>query len=170
MADNDLLRQIKASRLAKRSAMGVKQPYEYPPEKASRVSDGVPYYRQVTERPPDLSGPQKLGDERNLRGPGYADDTRNPLGRWTDAHGGDSGVGNVAGERKPNNRDKNLGSGFVGSEHQASHAFGKPSRRITDSPANAGPGARQGGTPETSGQSPPGSKPITARRVRGRQP
>jgi hypothetical protein len=165
MASKQIIDDVIASRISKLRNMGVDSSRHEPaPRKASRLADGVPYYGQPLEKPEDLSEPQALGDKRNLRAKNYADDLKDnaaELSRWADARQGDSTVGNVAGERKPNSSDRNLGSGFVGSEHRASKPFGKPSREMPRSPANEGPGARRaGGDPQ--------GAPIRSKRILGR--
>jgi len=134
--DYDMLRQLKASREAKvRSVAGDTSRFEWDREKAQRLGH-APYYSNPTPKPPDLSGPQKLGDPLNLRAPSreYFDDT--PDNEWMRSP-------NESAERNPATSEGGRpGAGFVGSEKAARHRPARPAPRLPLAPSAVGLGAR----------------------------
>jgi hypothetical protein len=151
MADRELLAQIKASREAKTRSVtgGDASRFEWSYDKAARIG-GEPYYRQPSNyRSPDLHSPQDLGEHGgNLQGaPGKGDGYyHNDSGdggmqdRWADGRLAKSNDGML----KPGNNSDRAGASYSGVGSQASHAYGRPSRKITDNPSGAGRGARRG--------------------------
>jgi hypothetical protein len=169
--DKDLLQQVKASREAKtRAVAGDTKRFEWSRDRAARIS-GEPYHQiPASYNSPDESNNQRLGDRNNLRGwpksdVAYQQDVEDRGGatdKWADGRSSPSTtLGSDTALKTPK---------YVSAGPETSHKPARPAPRMTDNPSGAGAHPRESGTPETSGQSPPGSRPITARRVRGRQP
>ena len=127
MADYELLKQIAASKAAKMQAVaGTTKRFEQPCDKATRLSEGVPYYMAPDTRPKDEHVPQTLGDPNNRQASGYRSDV--PDSDWLSAPKED-------GTRRP---------GFTGSEDVAAHAVGRATAKsLPKDPATVGRGARR---------------------------
>jgi hypothetical protein len=134
------------------------QPADY------RPSDSIQKVQNVADAP--AAGKPDYGRYDNDSGKGDLSSRFNDAKLVKpDALGSDDGMS------KPGFDGRRAGAGYVGVGNRAAHSPGRLHRaEVPRNPSGAGPGARQGGTPETSGQSPPGARPITSRRVRGRQP
>jgi hypothetical protein len=129
MADEDLLKQVKASREQKtRAVAGNLSRFEWDRDRAARIAM-QPYYQAPDMKPKDETRPQNLnsgGD--NLRPEAYRTGRDVPDGSWLSAP-------QESGERKPS---------FDPMQAKGRHPVARPGPKIPNNPAEVGPGRRRG--------------------------